>query len=445
MKKEDGTAPHRVVIVGGGAGGLELATRLGDTLGKRGRLDVLLIDAALSHLWKPLLHEVAAGTLNSYEDELSYLAQAHWHHFRFRLGRVESVDREAQTVTTAPNLDEYGEEYIPERTFSYDTLILAVGSVSNDFGIKGVAEHCRFLDRRSQADAFHRYFLRCCYAAQTQHEPLRPGQLHVAIAGAGATGIELAAELHNSVREFAEYGLDRFDPKQHVKITVIEAAERILPGLPRRLSDQVDSQLKKVGIDIKTGQRITEASADGFTTSDGGFIPAEIKVWAAGIKAPDFLAAIDGLEVNRINQLLVEPTLQTTRDENIFALGDCAACPMPGDQGTVPPRAQAAHQQATHMARVMERRLAGKPYPEYHYVDYGSLINMSRYSTVGSLMGNVAKLWSSSVFVEGLFARLVYLSLYKMHQLALHGFTRVALMTVANMLTHRTHPRLKLH
>ena len=445
MNKERETSPHRVVIVGGGAGGLELATRLGDTLGKRGRLEVLLIDAALSHLWKPLLHEVAAGTLNSYEDELSYLAQAHWHHFRFRLGRVDSVDPEARTVTTAPHIDERGEEYIPRRTFPYDTLVLAVGSVSNDFGIKGVAEYCSFLDRRGQADEFHRMFLRCCYAAQTQHEPLRPGQLHIAIAGAGATGIELAAELHNSVYELAEYGLDRFDPEQFVKITVIEAADRILPGLPERLSSQVANQLTKVGIEIKTGQRITEANPSGFTTSDGAFTPAEIKVWAAGIKAPEFLARIGKLEVNRINQLLVEPTLQTTRDENIFALGDCAACPMPGSQGNVPPRAQAAHQQATHMVRLMQRRLDGKPYPNYRYVDYGSLISMSRYSTVGNLMGNVARLWSSSVFIEGLFARMVYLSLYKVHQLALHGFTHVALTTLANLITHRTRPRLKLH
>ena len=193
-----------------------------------------------------------------------------------------------------------------------------------------------------------------------------------------------------------------------------------------------------------TGERVTEATAEGFLTQSGKFIPAEIKVWAAGIKAPDFLVQIEGLETNRINQLLVKTTLQTTNDENIFAFGDCAACPMDGGE-FVPPRAQAAHQQASLLIKSMRCRLNNQPLPVYRYVDYGSLINMSRYSTVGSLMGNIAKLWSARVFVEGYFARMVYLSLYKMHQLALHGFIRVGITTLANLLTRRTKPRMKLH
>jgi NADH dehydrogenase len=439
----NGPSLHRIVIVGGGAGGLELATALGDKLGRRGLADITLIDAKLTHLWKPLLHEVAAGTLDSDADQLSYMAQARWHHFRYRYGRVDVVDRNAKQVQTAPTLDETGREFIPRRAFGYDTLILAVGSESNDFGVPGVREHCHFLDRQQQAEDFNRRLLRSFYTAHTQHEPLRPAQLHIAIAGAGATGIELAAELHHSTRELADYGLDRIEPDRHVKITVVEAAERVLPGLPARLSDRIAAQLRAVGIDILTGERIVEATADAFLTSSGRSVPAEIKVWAAGIRAPQFLASITGLESNRINQLVVKPTLQTTNDDSIFAFGDCAACPL--GAGTVPPRAQAAHQQSSLLVRSMRQRLAGKPLPEYRYVDYGSLINMSRYSTVGSLMGNIARLWSSSIFVEGLFARLVYLSLYKMHQFALHGMVRVGLITIANLLTRRTKPRLKLH
>ena len=97
------------------------------------------------------------------------------------------------------------------------------------------------------------------------------------------------------------------------------------------------------------------------------------------------------------------------------------------------------------LGRSLERRLRGESLPEFEYTDYGSLINMSRYSTVGSLMGNVARLWSASYFIEGVFARMIYLSLYKLHQLAVHGLIRTAFATVANMLTRRTRPRLKLH
>ncbi|MBI2992661.1 MAG: NAD(P)/FAD-dependent oxidoreductase [Gammaproteobacteria bacterium] len=438
-------ALHRIVIVGGGAGGLELATALGHALGKPHRAEVFLVDSELTHLWKPLLHEVAAGTMDSHGDELSYLAQAHWHGFKFQLGRVISIDRGRRSVRTAPTLDDTGKEYVPARSLEYGTLILAVGSQSNDFGIAGVREHCHFLDNRVQADGFHQHLLRSYYAAHTGQQPLRPGQLHIAIVGAGATGVELAAELLYASRELIRYGLDRIDLEQHVRITIIEAADRILPGLPPRLSAQVSAELQAAGIEILTSERIEEAVPEGFRTHGGRFLPAEIKVWAAGIKAPDFLARIEGLECNRLNQLVVRHTLQTTRDDNIFALGDCAACPMRGAPGDVPPRAQSAHQQAAMLVRSMMRRLEGGALPEYRYVDYGSLINLSRYSTIGSLMGNIARLCSPSIFVEGMLARLVYLSLYKMHQIALHGFFRTALGTLANVLTRRTRPRMKLH
>jgi NADH dehydrogenase len=434
---------HRILIVGGGAGGLELVTRMGDSLGRRRRADITLIDAAPTHLWKPLLHEVAAGTLNSYEDELSYLAQAHWHHFRFRLGRADRIDRHQRIVHTAPTLDEDGREFIPSRAFPYDTLIIAVGSVSNDFGIPGIREFCHFLDRRQDADVFHQHLLRTYFAAESRRGALRPGQLHIAIAGAGATGVELAAELHHATGELVAYGLEHIDPEQHVKITVIEAADRILPGLPPRLSEQIRRHLQSIGIDVLLGERIVEATADGFRMQGGHFVPAGIKVWAAGIKAPDFLAGIEGLERNRLHQLIVRPTLQTIGDDDIFAFGDCAACPMDG--GTVPPRAQAAHQQAALLARSMRERLSGRALPEYRYVDYGSLINLSRYSTVGSLMGNITRRWSPSLFIEGVLARLMYVSLYKLHQTALHGAFRTALITIANLLTRRTRPRMKLH
>lgn len=435
---------HQIVIVGGGAGGLELATKLGDKIGRKQLADITLIDASLTHIWKPLLHEVAAGTLNSYEDELSYLAQAHWHHFYYRLGRVEHLDRQQQVVSTAPTLDEDGNVFIPSRNFHYDTLVFAVGSETNDFGIEGVQEHCHFIDRRAQADDFHQHLLHTFYKAHTRTAELRPGQLGIAIAGAGATGVELAAELHDATRQLATYGLDGVDPDKDIKISILEAADRVLPALPERLTDQITEQLHKLSVEVMTGERIVKATSDGFYTASERFIPAEIKVWAAGIKAPSFLAGIEGLETNRINQLEVERTLQTTRDENIFAIGDCAACPQDNEQ-YVPPRAQAAHQQASTLAKSLHRRLEGKPLLEYTYVDYGSLINMSRYTTVGNLMGSLARRWSGNVVIEGLMARLMYFSLYKMHQLALHGFARVMLTTIANILTRRAKPRMKLH
>jgi NADH:ubiquinone reductase (H+-translocating) len=165
-------------------------------------------------------------------------------------------------------------------------------------------------------------------------------------------------------------------------------------------------------------------------------------VWAAGVKAPAFLENLDGLETNAMNQLVVRQTLQTTRDDHIFAIGDCAACPWPERNAIVPPRAQAAHQQSTHLAKQLPRKLAGQPLAPWHYRDFGSLVSLGEYSTVGSLMG---KLVGRNLFVEGYFARLMYVSLYKMHEYALHGFIKVALDTAVRLINRRTEPQVKLH
>ncbi|MGQ0522270.1 MAG: NAD(P)/FAD-dependent oxidoreductase [Betaproteobacteria bacterium] len=433
---------HHIVIVGGGAGGLELATRLGDRLGRRGRARVTLIDRARTHLWKPLLHEVAAGSLDLDDHALDYLAQARWHHFRFQLGSMEDIDRERRRVLVAPTFDEEGRELIPRREIPYDTLIIAVGSTTNDFGTPGAAEHAISLDTPGQAELFHRRLVNACIRANAQREPLRPEQLNVVIIGAGATGVELAAELHKTTRELVAYGFDKIDPERDVKLTIIEAAPRILPVLPERLSKATEELLGNLHVQVLTGERVTEVAEHGVLTASGKRIAAELTVWAAGVKAPDFLKDIGGLETNRSHQLAVKQTLETTRDPDIFALGDCACCPWPGHQGCVPPRAQAAHQQATHLSRMLRRRLKGRPLKPYVYRDFGSLVSLGEYSTVGTLMGALV---GGSLFIEGLFARFMYISLYRMHLYALHGVAKVLLDTLARMITRRTEPRIKLH
>jgi NADH dehydrogenase len=433
---------HHIVIVGGGAGGLELATRLGDTLGRQRRARITLIDRSRTHLWKPLLHEVAAGSMDMDHHALDYLAQARWHHFQFQLGSMEALDRARRVVAVAPTLDEEGSELIPRREIDYDTLVIAVGSRTNDFGTPGAREFAISLDTPEEARRFHRRLIDACIRANAQHHALRPEQLNVAIIGAGATGVELAAELHNSTRELVAYGLERIDPESDVKLTLIEAAPRILPAVPKRVSDAAEELLRGLNVSVFTGERVIEIAPDGVLTASARKIPAELTVWAAGIKAPDFLKDIGGLETNRSNQLVVLETLQTTRDPDVFALGDCACCPWPGREGCVPPRAQAAHQQATHLAKMMKRRLAGAPLRPYRYTDFGSLVSLGDYSTVGNLMG---RLLGGSIFIEGLFARLMYVSLYNLHLYALNGFAKTFFDTLARLITRRTEPRVKLH
>jgi NADH:ubiquinone reductase (H+-translocating) len=434
--------PHRIVIVGGGAGGIELATRLGDKLGKKARARVTLIDRSRTHLWKPLLHEFAAGSMDLDHHALDYLAQARWHHFRFQLGEMDGLDRVRRVVSVAASFDDEGREIVSKREVPYDTLVIAVGSHTNDFGTPGAREHAISLDTPGEAERFHQRLINACLRANSRREPLRPEQLKIAIIGAGATGVELAAELHKTMRELVAYGLDRINPEKDVELTLIEAEPRILPAVPERLSQAADRLLRELDVRVLTGERVTEVAADGVMTAAGRKIPAELVVWAAGIQAPEFLQELDGLKTNRIHQLVVRETLQTTRDDDVFAMGDCASCPWPGRDRPVPPTAQAAHQQATHPARMLARRLAGKPLKPWRYRDFGSLVSLGEYSTVGSLMGALV---GGTIFIEGLFARFMYVSLYRMHLYALHGFAKVFLDTVARMITRRTEPRVKLH
>ncbi|WP_193073608.1 NAD(P)/FAD-dependent oxidoreductase [Pseudomonas sp. FME51] len=436
-QSNDSPLPH-IVVVGGGAGGLELVTRLGRTLGKRRRARITLIDSNMTHIWKPLLHEVAAGSLNATEEELNYVAQAKWNHFNFQLGRLTRLDREHRQLHLAPIQDEDGVDLIPARQLSYDYLVIAVGSNTNDFNTAGAAQHCIFLDTRAQAERFHTRLINQYLKAQVRGEMVNSEAINVAIIGAGATGVELAAELHHAALMLRSYGLDRVRPED-LNINLVEAGPRILPALPDRISATAATTLNKLGVHIHTGSPVKEVQADGLLLADGQFIPASLKVWAAGIRAPAFLTET-GLETNRINQLVVDKTLRT-QDERIFAFGDCAACPMDEPGKFVPPRAQAAHQQATLLSKNLINLLDDKPLKQYRYRDHGSLISLSSFSAVGNLMGNL----TGSVMLEGWLARMFYLSLYRMHQMALYGLPRTIMLMLSDRIGRSTEPRLKLH
>ncbi len=429
---------QKIVIVGGGAGGLELATQLGNKLGRHKKAEITLVDRNQTHLWKPLLHEIAAGSMDEGIDALSYLAQAHHHNFTFRLGTMTEINREEKTIRLAEIRDEQGHLLVDERDLPYDTLVMALGSSSNDFGTPGVKDHCIFLDNPHQAKRFHNQMLNLFLKYTSGVQPQQ--KVNIAIVGGGATGVELSAELYNAVKELHSYGYKELG-SEALNVTLVEAGERILPALPPRISAAAELELKKLGVNVLTQTMVTSANERGLQTKSGDVINADLMVWAAGIKAPDFMKEIGGLETNRINQLVVTPTLQTTRDENIYAIGDCASCALP-QGGFVPPRAQSAHQMASRvLANILAQR-KGKPQKDYVYKDYGSLVSLSRFTTVGSLMGNLMR---GSMMVEGKIARMVYISLYRMHQIALHGYFKTGLMMLSGSINRVIRPKLKLH
>ena len=431
----------QIVVVGGGAGGLELARRLGVRYG-RDRHDVILVDRNRTHVWKPLLHEVAAGSLDANLDEVGYGGHAARWGYRFFNGALAKIDRDKKEIVTAPMLDDEGREIVGAHAIRYDWLVLAFGGVSNDFGTPGVAENALFLETRAQADAFRNRLLNACFGVSIRAERGEAdAKVRIAIVGGGATGVELSAELFNAASGLRTYGLEVFD-ESRLEVTLLEAGPRLLPALDEELSETVAEELTELGVNVLRDTQVTEIAPGEVRTKTGETVHADLIVWAAGVKGADFVRDLSDLELDRADRLVVRPTLQTTRDDRIFAIGDCCACTREGEVRPIPPRAQSAHQMAAHVFRALDRAQKGEPLEPFVYRDKGSLVSLSRYSTVGSLMGNLV---GGRMAVEGRLARLAYLSLYRLHLLAIHGWLRGVMMIAIGHVNRIARPKLKLH
>lgn len=437
---EDGLQSE-IVIVGGGAGGLELACKLGRKLGPA---KVLLVDTRLYHIWKPSLHEVAAGTLDIHQEGLSYQMLAHDNGFTFVYGPMTALDHGTRRITVGAVRALDGEDILPERRIDYGSLVIAVGSTSNYFGVPGAREHTISLNATEDAERFRLRLLRLMAVAEQAREERNDADaaLDVVIIGGGATGVELAAELREASGVYATYGFSRLQVKRDIRITLLEGAPRILAPLPERVSNAALKLLDERGIRVVNNCRVTNIEADRVLDYDGNVYPASLCVWAAGIRAPEFLGTL-GLPVNKGGQIEVDGQLRVPGVPGVYALGDCAAC-IDASGKPVPPRAQAAHQQADYLRKRFVRVATGKPVDEkpYLYRDYGSLVSLGKTTSVGSLMGSLS---GASWFVEGMIGRVMYTSLHLMHHQAVLGAMRTGVLAVARFLIRRTTPLVKLH
>jgi len=422
---------HDIVIIGGGAGGLELAARLGRRFGPReGRRRVLLIDRSIFHLWKPSLHEVAAGSLDSHQEGLSYPVLARRNHFSFAFGDLTGLDPAARTLTLAEIRDDDGEVLVAPRPLCFETLVLAIGSGSNLFGTPGAAEHAHLLENVADAEAFNRRLTSAFLAAAYSDERT----LNIAIVGAGATGVELSTELIEGHDELSA-GLTS-DQKFDLAVTLVEAAPRILGGLPERVSAKAAHALEAKGVRLLTDAKVNAVHADRLDTSKGD-VPADLIVWAAGVKAADANPHL-GLTTGRLNQFVVDDHLRASTP-GIYAMGDCAEAPGP-DGRPVPARAQAAAQQAVYLARALSNP-ARDPGP-YVYRDKGSLVSLGGDRGVGALMGGLG---GPNFLIEGLVAKWAYMALHLDHHRAILGVRRTILLALSRLLHRRVSGRLKLH
>ena len=435
------TAP--LVIVGGGVAGLVIATAMGKLSAALGSKlpSVILIDRDSAHVWKPMLHTIAAGTSDVHQQQTTFVAQAHASHFRYEPGEMRGIDRQAHQIQLAALRAPDGRVLIPERKLTYGKLIIAVGSQANDFGTPGAAQYCHTIDSRLQADAFNQEvrirLLECLGHEGTGADNER---LSIAIVGGGATGVELAAELIGLADAVEAYGASGL--KERISVTLIESGPRLLAAFPEDISASVRARLEALGVRVMTDTRVAEVTDHGFVLGDGAVVNASLRVWAAGVKAPEFLAKLDGLEVNRNNQLLVRPSLQTTLDPDIYAVGDCASLTPEGSERPFPPTAQVAHQQAQHLIRHLPAALQyGTPPPAFKFRDMGALVSLGDYDAYGSL-GKVGMF--KGVTFKGRLAQWSHVLLYRSHQAQLHGFWRGSQLWLIDMMNARLRPRIRL-
>jgi NADH dehydrogenase len=430
----------KIVVVGGGAGGLNLVTRLSRSLGRKGKADITLVDENLSHIWKPSLHEFSAGTKGP-DEEISFLEHSNRNGYKFRLGRFAGINYQDRHVMLDPVLNEQNIELSPARALPYDVLVLAIGSRSNDFGTPGVSEHCLFLDTPTEAKRLQSEILNLCLRMETGALHVGDEKVRIAIVGGGATGVELAAELREATEQLGRNGIDLLRIPESVGITVIEAADRLVAALPEALSQNVLHELNSLNIDVRLNTRVASVSDKSIKLADGEDLKAEIIVWAAGILSNKAIATAVDLEIGSLGRLKVRPTLQTTNQDHIFVMGDAADCEWAEKGQSLPPRAQVAFQQAEFLNTQIQNVLSNRPLKDFTYKDHGSLVALSSSTAIGSLMGRALGTFT----IKGWLARRAYKYLHYQHEAAVQGHARALIRTVLSVAMRRVRPQLKLH
>lgn len=409
----------KIVVIGGGVAGLFLATRLGKKLGKTEQAKITLIDQNSHHFWKPMLHEVATGLRNAYIEGVDFRTQGKFNNFKFRQGALQSIDTEKKIVFVSELRDEKDDIVFPASQHEYDILVMAIGSITNDFGTPGVKENCLFLNDYLDASNFRRKILTKLYQFSADLDNPEQKQIRISIVGGGATGVELSAEILKMAEKLKTYGVAKMEP-EHLKVTLLEAGDRLLPALPAQLSQNIRDSLEKIGVNVITNCLITHTDEKGFYTKNGELIDSDIMAWTAGVKAPDILKNIGQLTTGKGNQIIVKPTLQSIDDDCIFAVGDCALYLNAENKPVAPPTAQAADQMAKLCYRNILAYLNRQPLQDFQYKDRGSVVTLAY--TAHGIVSTFKT--SKPIMIKGMPAYTMHYLLYHLHQAELYGLFR---------------------
>lgn len=383
---------HRVVILGGGFGGLYAAKAFG-----RAPVDVTLVDRRNFHLFQPLLYQVATGSLSPGEIASPLRSVLHRQkNTRVLLGNAVDLDMESKSIVL-----DCGE------SLPFDSLIVATGSEDSYFGHDDWRQYAPSLKSIEEATAIRHKILYAFEAAERESDPEKQHEwLTFAIVGGGATGVELAGALAEIAQDTLRHDFRKIHP-QDARIYLIEGESRVLPTYPEDLSAKAEQSLRRLDITPQTGVLVTHVDANGIAVkgkSGTEHIAARTVIWAAGVKPSSFADVLGhraGAERDKRGQIVVQPDCSVPGQPEIFVIGDLAHFDHAGKP--LPGVAQVAMQQGSYVAKLIQARLKGKPTPPFRYFDKGSLAVIGRGSAVAEigplhLSGVIA--WLTWVFVH---------------------------------------------
>jgi len=353
----------RVVIVGGGFAGLHLVRRLEGHL-RAGEAQITMLDRNNFHLFTPLLYQVATGELPPHA--VAYPLRVPLAGDRFVRAEVEAIDLDAKVVRSS------------EGGFAYDIVVIAPGSVTNDYGIPGVREHTVTVKWLTDGRALRHRILSVFEDAGAEHDPQKRRELlSFAIVGAGPVGVELAASMRDLMDHTLRgiYPTIDFDREPH--ITLVDGADRVLPQMNPKLSVIAARRLAKLGVEIRLGTLVKSVTADGVATKDEQFLRARTVIWAGGVKVNPLLVPL-ALPKSKDGRLVVDEYLRAGGRDDVLSFGDAAAFEIQGK--LLPMLAQVAVLQAPAAAKNLIHLVRGEGLEPYRYHRKGDLVALGRTS-----------------------------------------------------------------
>jgi len=362
----------RVVIVGAGFGGLRLAREL-----RRAPVEVVLVDQHNYHVFQPLLYQVATAALDP--EEIAHNVRGLFHaqrNFAFRMGRVIGADWPNKRLLISEG-----------DAIRFDYLVLAAGAVTNDFGIPGVAQHAFPLKSLPEALRMRSHIMRQFEMADADPSLIDHGALTFVVVGGGPTGVEMAGALVEWFQMVLRKDYPHLDVSR-AHVILIEALDRLLAPFDAPLRDNARRTLAERGVEVILGEAVSEVRPDAVTLKSGRAIPTRTVIWGAGVRGSPLAAAM-GLELTRGGRVVVNPDLSVPGRPEVYVIGDLAASQ--DAQGNLHPQlAQVALQGAAHVARQIERRIAGRyptptPGEPFVYRDPGTMATIGRHAAVAQL------------------------------------------------------------